>query len=421
MEKRLADTLTQVGPGTPCGNLLRRYWQPVALAEELPPRGDPVPLRIMGEDLVLFRDQQGRIGLLDTHCSHRGADLSFGRVEGGGLRCLYHGWVYDVHGNCLSQPCEPAGSTYHTRIKHPSYPCVEKSGLIFAYMGPGDPPLLPNYEFLNGAEDCVHVNKVHHECNFLQGNEGNIDPAHLSFLHAFEGAYQDGPSKNLSPLAVKDPSPTMEVDETDFGLRIHTLRTAGDGKYYLRVTNFVMPNLSAFPGGSLTGGYTVNWHVPIDDTHHWGFKIILTRVPDKAFLDKAYFEDGITEDYMPIRNMSNRYMQNRRIMNWSFSGIGDKPGSNFTAQDAWATVSQGPVQDRTREHLGYSDKVIVAARRQLFRAIQDVQDGKDPLHVVRKPDANNFDHLVIRGEVITDTDDWVKRWQLEPPPVMIER
>jgi nitrite reductase/ring-hydroxylating ferredoxin subunit len=373
--------------------------------------GDPVPVRLLGEDLVLFRDEFGRIGLLGLHCSHRGVDLSYGRVEGGGLRCLYHAWVYDIHGRCLETPCEPLGSKLKEKIRHPAYPCLEKAGLIFAYLGPGEPPLLPNYEFLNGPKDCVHVNKVYHECNYLQGNEGNIDPGHLSFLHGFTVADAKQAGKNLSPLAMLDSAARMEVDETDFGLRVHTLRSAGENGYYLRVTNFVMPNLSAFPGGSLTGGYTVNWHVPIDDYNHWGYKIILTRVPDKAFLDKAYFEDGITEDYRPVRNKSNRYLQNRRIMKtWSFSGIGDRPGSNFTAQDAFATVSQGPIQDRTREHLGYSDKVITTARRMLLRAMEDVEAGRDPPHVMRSEAANRFDHLVIKGEVVPSADNWTERW-----------
>src|SRR4051812_35773888 len=139
------DLLTRTGPGTPCGELLRRYWQPVALAEELPPGGFPIPIEIMGEQLVLFRDDQSRIGLLDLHCSHRAADLSYGRVEDGGLRCIYHGWLYDVNGRCLETPAEPEGSNLKLTIRHPAYPCQEAGGVIFAYMGPGEPPLLPAY------------------------------------------------------------------------------------------------------------------------------------------------------------------------------------------------------------------------------------------------------------------------------------
>src|SRR5881628_3635579 len=145
--------LTQTSRGTPAGELLRRYWQPVALLEELPAGGAPLSMRILGEDLVLFRDDHGRVGLLGIHCSHRGTNLSYGRIEDGGLRCLYHGWLYDVHGRCLEQPGEPAGSTFHERIQHTAYPCREVGGLILAYLGPGEPPLVPNYEFLTAPED----------------------------------------------------------------------------------------------------------------------------------------------------------------------------------------------------------------------------------------------------------------------------
>src|SRR5499425_2610999 len=132
--------LTQVGPRTPCGELMRRYWQPIALSEELPRDGAPLKVQILGEELVLFRDDQGRPGLLGLHCSHRGTDLSYGRVEDGGLRCLYHGWLYDIHGNCLEQPCEPADKNFCHKVHHPAYPCREMAGLIFAYMGSGEPP-----------------------------------------------------------------------------------------------------------------------------------------------------------------------------------------------------------------------------------------------------------------------------------------
>src|SRR5436190_16894391 len=151
---------------------MRRYWQPAALSEELPVGGAPLPVRLLSEDLVMFRDDQGRPGLLGLHCSHRGADLSYGRLEDGGIRCLYHGWLYDVHGRCLEQPGEPAGSTFHEKIRHRAYPCIEKNGLIFAYLGPGEPPLLPNYGFLAVPADHVYAVKLFSDCNYLQGNEG---------------------------------------------------------------------------------------------------------------------------------------------------------------------------------------------------------------------------------------------------------
>src|SRR5437870_4162870 len=192
------ELLIRISPGTPCGDLMRRYWQPAALSEELPPGRAPVPVRLLGEDLVLFRDEQGRPGLLGLHCAHRGADLSYGRLEDGGLRCLYHGWLYDVAGRCLEQPGEPAGSSFKDRVRQRAYPCRDTAGVIFAYLGPGEPPLLPAYEFLTVPSAQRYVNKALHECNYLQGNEGNIDPAHLSFLHYL---LQDDPDRIRS---VKD-------------------------------------------------------------------------------------------------------------------------------------------------------------------------------------------------------------------------
>src|SRR6266545_4051086 len=179
--------LTRTDTGTPCGELMRRYWLPAGLSREIPEGGAPLPVRLLGEDLVLFRDERGRPGLLGLHCSHRGADLSYGRVEDGGLRCIYHGWLYDVHGRCLEQPGEPAGSTFHEKIRHVAYPCIERNGAIFAYLGPGEPPEFPNYELLSRPPEHTQVMKSLQECNYLQANEGNVDLSHLNFLHYMRG------------------------------------------------------------------------------------------------------------------------------------------------------------------------------------------------------------------------------------------
>ena len=177
------ELLTLTGSGTPCGEVLRRYWQPVALSEELPFGGPPIPVCILSEDLVLFRDESGRPGLLGLHCAHRGADLSYGRLENGGLRCIYHGWLYDIHGGCLEQPGEPSGSMFHERIRQRAYPCHEVADIIFAYMGPGEPPIFPDYPPLLAAAEYRVSKKRFAECNFLQSHEGNLDPEHLSFFH----------------------------------------------------------------------------------------------------------------------------------------------------------------------------------------------------------------------------------------------
>jgi phenylpropionate dioxygenase-like ring-hydroxylating dioxygenase large terminal subunit len=395
--------LTQTNPGTPAGELLRCYWQPVALAAELPPGGAPLPVRILGEDLALFRDEQNRIGLLASHCAHRGADLSYGRVEDGGLRCLYHGWLYDIHGRCLEQPGEPGGGTNRESIKQRAYPCREKGGVIFAYMGPGAAPLLPNYEFLNqpAGHSCVY--KVYHDCNYQQANEGNIDPVHLSFLHRnLELSERDkkrrvtGSESSPNSLFGADRAPRIELELTDFGVRIFTVRDIEDDKIYFRTSNFIMPNFSAFPGQTAAEGYSVNWHVPIDDTSHWKFVIVFSR---ERPLDRQLIlrgRDELTADYHMLRNKANRYLQDRASMkDKSFSGI----GHNFQAQDACVIEGAGAIQDRTKEHLVSSDKAIVAARKLLLKGIQDVKEGRDPLHIVRDAEANKFSHIAVISEV----------------------
>jgi phenylpropionate dioxygenase-like ring-hydroxylating dioxygenase large terminal subunit len=402
------DLLTKVGRGTPAGELLRRYWQPVALSEELSPGGAPLPIKILGEDLVLFRDDKGRPGLLGIHCSHRGTDLSYGRVENGGLRCLYHGWLYDVNGRCLEQPGEPGCGEHRDAIRHPSYPCEEAGGAIFTYMGPGKSPLLPNYEFLATPPDHLLICKIFHECNYLQANEGNIDPVHLSYLHRFledrDERYRGvrGAEESHYNLVGRDLVPTIDVELTDFGVRIYTTRKQPGDNVYLRVSYFILPNLSAFPGQTGGQGYSVNWHVPIDDTHHWKYMFVFSR---EAPLDSAVIQrerSELTPDFTLVRNNSNRFMQDRESMkNKTYSGM----GHGFQAHDVFATSSQGAIQNRTQEHVVSSDKAIIAARKLMVKAIRDIQDGGEPPHVVRDPSRNRFPHLQVISDLIPgDTD-----------------
>jgi phthalate 4,5-dioxygenase oxygenase subunit len=401
--------LTQTGRGTPGGELLRRYWQPVALSEEVPPEAAPLSIKILGEDLVLFRDDKGRAGLLGIHCSHRGTDLSYGRVEDGGLRCLYHGWLYDVGGRCLAQPGEPGGGEHRDAIRHLAYPCKETGGVIFTYMGPGAPPLLPNYEFLNASSDHLYVAKIFHECNYLQANEGNIDPVHLSFLHRFLENRQEqyrgvrGAEESHYNLVARNIAPILDVELTDFGVRIYTVRKLSAEKAYLRVSYFILPNLSAFPGQTGGEGYSVNWHVPIDDDHHWKYTFVYSaETPlDEKIINRERSE--MRPDYRLVRNAANRFMQDRESMKTkTFAGM----GAGFQAHDAFATASQGAIQDRTDEHLVSSDKAIVAARKLLEKAIRDVQEGREPPHVIREPSQNRLPHLLVISDMIPSAGDW---------------
>lgn len=406
------DLLTQTSPGTPGGNMMRRYWQPVALAEELPVGGAPKSVRILGEDLALFRDDQGRTGLLGIHCAHRAADLSYGRVEDGGLRCLYHGWLYDVAGNCLEQPGEPVGSNFKEKVHQTSYPTVEFGGVIMAYMGSGEPPLPPNYEFLTLPGTSRFVSKFHHDCNYLQGNEGNIDPQHLSYLHRMldEGIRPEaivGSDETPNDYFGADATPRVEVEETDFGLRIFAVRRDSADAEYVRISNFIYPNIAAFPGRYPTG-YGVNWHVPIDDTHHWKFSFTFNReAPLDQSIPAGQWLDDV-ENYHHTRNLTNRYKQDRDEMETrTFIGL----GRNFQLHDKWATEGPGPIQNRAAEHLGYTDKAIAAERRILLRAVRIVAEGGEAPHVIRDDRANHFQHLGAYGELLPIGTDWNTIWQ----------
>ena len=380
------------------------------MSEELPHGGAPLRVTVLGEELVLFRDDHGQPGLLGLHCSHRGTDLSYGRVENGGLRCVYHGWLYDVGGRIIEQPGEPGGGANRDQIRHRAHACCEAGGVIFTYMGPDEPPLLPGYEFLTVPAEQRTVTKIRYGCNYLQGNEGNIDPVHLSFLHQFLAdapvplrRVVQGTDTTDNTLLAKDIAPAIEVELTDFGLRIYSLRASGRDKTYLRVTNFVMPNLAAFGGSTVGEGYSVHWHVPIDDTSHWKYVFMFSR--DKALppelLNKSRAELGA--DFRLARSGANRYQQDRESMkSQTFTGM----GYNFQAHDAFATESQGAIQDRTAEHLVSSDKAIIAARKLLLNAINDVKHGRDPQHVVRDPASNRFLHLQVFSEVIDAAADW---------------
>ena len=409
-EKEHYDLLTHTGQGTPCGALLRRYWQPAALSEELPPGRAPLAVKLLGEDLVLFRDDDGRPGLLGLHCSHRGADLSYGRLENGGLRCIYHGWLYDIRGRCLDQPGEPGGGENRGAIHHPAYPCRERAGVIFTYMGPGEPPVFPGFECLAAPEDHVFATKIFSECNYLQGNEGNIDLLHVSFLHYTEQDLRadnavNRPGVHGSPeaLSSRGSAPTMETIEAELvevGLRVCKIRNLGSNQQYIRVGTLILPNLYAFPAGGL------NWHVPIDDTHHW--KYVISFDKDKPY-DKEVLRrnrDRFTPppDYKPIMNRANRYLQDREFMKAkSYSGIGT---TYFAAQDLCVTEGAGSIADRTQEHLMVSDAPIVTGRKLLAGAIRDIQEGRDPPGIVREPGLNRFPTIVATSAVIPHTVHW---------------
>jgi phenylpropionate dioxygenase-like ring-hydroxylating dioxygenase large terminal subunit len=373
------ELMCRTGPGTPGGNMMRRYWLPVGLSEELPQGGAPLPVTILSERLVLFRDEADRVGLLQRGCPHRCADLSFGRIEDGGLRCLYHGWLYDVAGNCLEQPGEPPESTYKNEVKALSYPLVEKGGMIFAYLGKDAPPEFPDWEFLNAPEaHRFHLRTVI-ECNYLQALEGNIDPVHLSYLHRpltrVDTRPVPGSTKSADVFYAEERRPRLDLEPTDYGIRIFSVRGADNDKQYLRITNFIMPCSAAIVGneGRVNEGYAVHWHVPIDDYNNMRFDFIYNRVRP---LDKEKYRTRIGNvtgpDGVTRRSFDNRYFQSREAMQTeNFTGM----GGSFNVHDAFATESMGPISDRTQEHLATSDRIIVRARNQILEAIASGATG----------------------------------------------
>jgi phthalate 4,5-dioxygenase oxygenase subunit len=401
------DALTRTNPGTGGGELLRRYWQPIALSSELPASGAPVPVAILGEELVLFRDQQNRVGLLDRHCPHRGTDLSYGRLEDGGLRCLYHGWLYDVTGRCLEQPAEPKTSTFKDKVRQTSYPVVERAGAFFSYMGPGEPPAFPNYDFFTYPEPNIHVHKLFIDCNYMQANEGNYDPSHVGFLHKsfdpnrrpglnFGALRVVGMTKEDVVLADINPAEParLEVEDTAFGVRIFQNRSAGPGRKYLRVTYFGMPNFSVIAGPQGGDGQIGHFHVPIDNQTHWRWNFFVRRdqpLSDDHRLPNHLRKPGEYSDpYHITRSQSNRFMQDRTKMNENFTGM----GTNFNTHDAFATETPGRIQDRTKEHLATSDVAIAAARRLMLKAIDDVKAGREPIGLIRNAAENRFGELL---------------------------
>jgi phthalate 4,5-dioxygenase len=387
------DLLTQVGPEKPLGKLMRHYWLPALLSEEIPaPDCPPVRVRLLGENLVAFRDSHGRVGLLGEQCAHRGTSLFFGRNEECGLRCIYHGWKYAVDGTVLETPAEPPGSTLKDKVRQTAYPCKEAAGIVWSYLGPTDNmPLLPNYEWMHLPRKNLYVTKSIQDCSWLQGLEGECDSSHLSFLHKnFTGERPRGGGDGA--LYAADPAPELEGIETDYGVRMLSCRRIDADTVYLRVSNIVLPCHGFIPTGGLKGnpeGYTIHSHVPIDDSHSMRYNIHFRR--NRAIENnERQHDDEIGSDFHKRRNLANNYLQDREQQKReNFTGM----GAIFLVHDSCATESMGPIYDRAQEHLGVSDMTVIAVRRFLLRAIRAVEAGQEPPHVIRTEAQNDLRRL----------------------------
>ena len=402
LTKEQNDLLTRTGPGTPCGKLMRSYWQPIAASQEMPSGGDPLPIRILSEDLVLFRDDQDRLGLIQRNCPHRGTDLSYGRVENGGIRCLYHGWLFDKDGKCLEQPAEKR--QFCDSIKMKSYPVQEKGGAIWCYMGEGEPPLIPDFQFLTAPEPNRWTYRSIQMCNWLQGVESSIDPVHTTYLHRLAPGNRSIRSGNdVLSLRGGEP-PEVSSEPTNFGRRIFALHTFADGRKYLRVNNYAYPNGAMPSTGTGEAGYQGRIYVPIDDDSHCTFEFIYRHSEplDKPALLK-FREANISADKRYVRRPENRYLQDRAEMkrNDSFCGM----GNYFPAHDAFAIETQGGIRDRTQENLGSSDMVIAAVTKTLLAAIKDVQEGREAPGLVREHPERYLDEFLCVETAIEPHED----------------
>ncbi|KPK04520.1 MAG: dioxygenase [Betaproteobacteria bacterium SG8_39] len=388
------DLMTRVGQGSPAGSLLRRYWQPAALVDELDadPERPLRALRLLGQDLVLFRDAQGRYGMVDRDCPHRGADLAFGRLEDGGLRCVFHGWLFDVEGRCLETPAEPAGSRLCDSIRQRAYPVVAKAGVLWTYLGEGAPPALPHFDCFVAPDSHVFAFKGLWDCNWLQALEVGIDPAHASWLHRFfededptasygrqfRSASMDSDAP-MTQLLREYGSPEIRVERTDYGMRLATLRRIDDARTHMRITNLLFPQAFVIP---MSAEMTITqWHVPIDDTACYWYSLFTSfgSPVDKGTMRAQRLKTYPAPDYRPVVGRSNRWGYDpREQRSQTFTGM----GFDINVHDQFACESMGPIQDRGREHLGSTDKGIVLYRRLLVDAIRKSGAGERPLMVL---------------------------------------
>ncbi len=389
MSQEQNDLITRVGAGTGAGNLMRRYWHPAALVDELAGDRPVVPVRLLGQDYVLFRDGQGRVGLLDRDCPHRGADLAFGRLEKGGLRCSFHGWLFDVDGACRETPAEPAGSRLCDNIRQGAYPVVERSGVLFAWLGEGEPPAFPELDCFVAPPAYTFAFKGLYECNWLQAMEVGIDPAHASFLHRFfedEDVSQSygkqfrgasaGTELPMTRILREYDRPIINVERTEYGLRIIALREIDGERTHVRVTNQLFPHGFVIPMS--TEMTITQWHVPIDDETCYWYAIFTsyTQPVDKQKMRDQRLELYELPHYRSRKNRANDYGFNpHEQQHETYTGM----GADINVHDQWAVESMGRIQDRTREHLGQSDKAISQYRRLLREQIDKVAGGGQPM------------------------------------------
>jgi phthalate 4,5-dioxygenase len=392
LKPEINDLLTQTGPGTAMGALFREYWIPALLAEELPENDcPPVRVKILSERLIAFRDSNGRYGLVDEFCAHRGASLWFGRNEESGLRCAYHGWKYDVTGQCVEVPSEPDNSTFCAKVRLTAYPLVKVGDILWTHLGdPARRPGLPEFEFVQVPAEQTYTSKRWQESNWLQAFEGGIDSSHVSWLHS--GGLRNDPlfkGSKGNDYNMRDLRPFFEVADAEGGLFVGARRNAEEGTYYWRITPWIMPSFTMVPP---RGDHPVHGHfwVPIDDENCWVYTFDYHPVRALTTQERTAMEEGhgvhsrnVPGTYRPEANRDNDYLMDREAQRRGehFSGV-----RGIAIQDASLQESMGPIVDRTKERLVSADAGIIKARQKLRKAAVALRDegstppGVDPAH-----------------------------------------
>lgn len=362
--------LTSVGRGTPMGELLRRYWWPIAIESQLGVL--PRRCRLLGEDLVLFRDGLGQLGLLEERCPHRRASLVYGSVEDAGLRCGYHGWLYDRSGQCLEQPAEPAGTSFHNRIKAEAFKVQALGGLIFAYLGPDPAPLLPRFDVFVWENVWRDIGHATLPCNWLQIMENNVDPHHVEWLHGAYGTFLRELVGKETPTVVSKRHVRVAFDPFEFGIIKRRLLEgqSEDAEDWTIGHPLVFPNMVRVGGGGL---HFSQIRVPLDDTHTWHLWYQCYRSPDGTALPE---QEDIPSYEVPIYDDNGEFVVDY-----------------IDGQDLMAWITQGAIADRTAEHLGKSDIGVITLRRMFDEQMAAVSEGRDPLGTVRDEKRNEIIRL----------------------------
>ena len=400
------ERLTRCGPGTPMGLLFRRYWIPALMPEELPEAdGPPLRVQLLGEKLIAFRSSDGTIALIDEFCAHRRVSLWFGRVEQGGIRCPYHGWKYDTAGRCVEIPSEPEGSQVCDQVKLKAYPCQERGGMVWAYMGPPElEPPLPEYEWAMVADGHRYISKRIQESNYLQAMEGGIDSSHVSWLHSGDLTKDKLHVGTEGARHIASKKPIFELHPSDAGLAIAAKRPVADdekaGKSYWRVTQWLMPWYTIIPP---YGDHAIRGHawVPIDDhnctTWNWAHhpaRPLTAEEMDTMKNEEGAFAQLIPGTFRSVANKSNDYLIDRQGQKSGryFSGV-----KGIAMQDASLQESMGAIVDRSLEFLVATDVAIMRTRRRLLDAATAAENGTVPAGI------DPASHHVRSASFVADT------------------